>query len=87
MEVRRRKLKFRASRRGFRELDLYVEAFADEHLPTMNEPEMIEFEAILDIPDTELYSWVLGQDSPPQEHQSPMLERLLAFDYANRKKQ
>ena len=40
MDDRRRKLKFRAWRRGFREMDLLMGSFADEYIADMSEDEM-----------------------------------------------
>ncbi len=84
--IRRNKLRFRASRRGFRELDLYMEAFAAEHLERMDDRQLDEFEAILDVPDQIVYDWVLGRAEPPAEQRSGTLDQLLSFPYATRVK-
>ncbi|MEZ5947495.1 MAG: succinate dehydrogenase assembly factor 2 [Hyphomonas sp.] len=82
MEARRRKLKFRAWRRGFREMDLLVGSFADTHLDTYGEPELDQFEALLGVPDWEVYAWLIGHEEVPPEHRSPVLDQLIAFKYA-----
>ena len=46
MEARRRKLKFRAWRRGFREMDLLMGSFADAHIGSFGESELDEFEGL-----------------------------------------
>ena len=48
IETRRRKLKFRADRRGFRELDLYMQQFTDAHLAGFDGRQLDEFEAVED---------------------------------------
>jgi antitoxin CptB len=85
-DTRRSKLRFRASRRGFREMDLYMEAFAVAHLDGMDDRQLDEFEAILDIPDQFVYDWILGRGDPPAEARSGTLDQLLSFPYASRVK-
>lgn len=82
METRRRKLTFRAWRRGFREMDLYMGSFADKFLPDFNEDELDEFARLLDVPDWEVYAWLIGQQEVPDNHKGPVLDQLIAFRYA-----
>jgi len=82
MDARRRKLKFRAWRRGFRELDLLIGSFADKYLDTYGEAELDQFEAILGLPDWEVFAWLIGQADVPDNHRSPVLDQLIAFKYA-----
>lgn len=81
METRRRKLTFRAWRRGFREMDLYMGSFADKYLAEFNEAELDEFERILSVPDWEVYAWLIGQADVPANHKGPVLDQLVAFRY------
>lgn len=81
LEIRRKKLRFRASHRGFKEMDLYMEAFAAAHLDQFDDRSLAEFEAILDINDQTVYAWITGQEQPPVETRSRVLDQLLAFRY------
>lgn len=85
-EVRRKKLGFRAAHRGVKELDLFVGAFAEARLDTLDDQQLDEFERILDIPDQMVLDWITGRAAPPQEYQGPLLCELLEFDYAKRLK-
>ena len=76
LDERRRRILFRAWRRGLREMDLIMGRFADAHLPTMNEDELAEFERLLDAPDTEVLAWITGGEAPPREFMTPLLARL-----------
>jgi antitoxin CptB len=67
IETRWRKLKFRADRRGFRELDLYMQQFTDAHLALFDERQLDEFEAVLDIPDQHTFDWIMGRGEPAPE--------------------
>ena len=81
MDEHRKKLRFRAWRRGFREMDLLMGSFADEFMSGMNDDEVVEFERLLATPDWEVYAWIIGQKSIPDNHQSSVLDRLIAFRY------
>jgi antitoxin CptB len=76
LDERRRRILFRAWRRGAREMDLVMGRFADAHLPTMNEDELAEFERLLDVPDPQILAWVLGGEGPPPEVLTPLFVRL-----------
>ncbi len=75
----RKRLAWRASRRGIKEMDIVVGGFADARLPTMTPQELITFEVLLEIPDQHLLSWITGQEVVPHDKRSPMLMDLLAF--------
>lgn len=81
MNERRRKLNFRAWRRGFREMDLIMGQFADQHIETMSESELQEFEKLLSTPDWEVYAWIVGNKPVPPNYAGPVLDRLLSFEY------
>ena len=76
LDERRRRILFRAWRRGVREMDLIMGRFADAHLPTMNEDELTEFERLLDVPDTQALAWIMGGEAPPREFMTPLFARL-----------
>ena len=54
MDLRRRKLLFRAWHRGLREVDLILGRFADSNIEQLTDAELSEFEGLMDIPDGEL---------------------------------
>jgi antitoxin CptB len=76
LDERRRRILFRAWRRGVREMDLVMGRFADAHLPTMNEDELAEFERLLDVPDPQALAWIAGGEDPPSEFDTPLFARL-----------
>lgn len=81
MDERRRKLLFRAWRRGIRELDLIFGTFADNHMATLTDAELDEFERLLDVQDLEMFAWITGTSETPVEYQTPMLDQLKNFKY------
>lgn len=82
LEVRRRKLQFRAARRGFRELDLFMQAFTAAHLGQFNVDQLDQFEAVLNLPDQHVFDWIMGRAQPPPNHRSEVLDLLLSFRYS-----
>ena len=81
MDERRRKLQFRAWRRGFRELDLIIGSFADKHLESMTEAEVDGFEQLLKVQDWEMFSWLTGTAAIPPHRKGPLLQRLCDYEY------
>jgi antitoxin CptB len=76
LDERRRRILFRAWRRGVQEMDLIMGRFADAHLPTMTEDELAEFERLLDVTDPQALAWIIGGEEPPREFRTPLFARL-----------
>ncbi len=70
----------RAWRRGFREMDLILGPFADQHAQNLAEDELAAFEALLLADDQDVYGWVIGREPPPPEHDTVLMKKLQAFD-------
>jgi antitoxin CptB len=79
LDERRRKLLFRAWRRGVREMDLIVGRFADAHIAALDEAALGDFERLIEVPNAELYAWISGSEAVPQAHDTAVLRRLIAF--------
>lgn len=78
MDERRKRVLFRAWRRGFREIDLILGGFADAHLAALDAGELEAFERLLDAPDQDVYAWIVGADAPA-DFETPLLDRLRRF--------
>jgi antitoxin CptB len=82
MDDRRKKLKFRAWRRGFREIDLILGRFADRRLADLDDAGLDAFEALLEAPDQDVYLWITEEGAPaPAEYDTPLLAQLRAFRF------
>ena len=79
LDVRRRKLLFRAWHRGTREMDLIMGRFADAHMAQFNEQELEEFERLTEFPDPDLLAFITGAGDVPPDCDSAMLRRFWAF--------
>lgn len=82
MNERKRKLRFRAWRRGFREMDLIMGRFADKYIAKFEPAQLDEFESLLNAPDWDVYAWVLGKSEIPAAHKGPVMDQLIAFRHA-----
>jgi antitoxin CptB len=76
LDARRRRILFRAWRRGMREMDLVMGQFADAQLPGLSEAELDQFERLLDAPDPSVLAWITGEEPVPAVHDTPLFARL-----------
>jgi len=76
LDARRRRILFRAWRRGMREMDLVMGQFADAQLPGLSEAELDQFERLLDAPDPSVLAWITGEEPVPADHDTPLFGRL-----------
>lgn len=79
LDPRRRKLLFRAWRRGVRETDLIVGRFADAHIDSFDDRALDDFERLIEVPNTSLYAWVMGSEAVPSDYDTAVLRDLIAF--------
>ena len=83
LDVRRRKLLFRAWRRGVREMDLIVGRFADVFIDRFDDAALDDFEQLIETPNAALYAWVVGDEAAPQNYDTAVLRQLIAFHAQN----
>jgi len=79
LSERRRKLLFRAWRRGVREMDLIVGRFADAYIDKLDEASLDDFEHLIEAPNAELYAWVVGDETAPADYDTAVLQKLIGF--------
>ena len=63
----RRKLKWRAMERGMKENEIIFRSFIAKHLETMPARLLPDFETLLDEGDPDLYKWLSGAKTPPED--------------------
>ena len=81
-ERRRARLRFRAERRGFKEVDLIFGAFAAEFLPQLTDAELDQFEALLAAPDQDVFAWLKREAPVPAAFDTPVFAKLQSLVYA-----
>ena len=62
MEIYLKKLLFKASHRGTKEMDIILGTIAKKNLESMDIDNLKLFEELLEIPDPDLYKWFTSED-------------------------
>lgn len=79
LDPRRRRALFRAWHRGTREMDLLLGPFADAHIADLGDHDLADFEALMEIPDDELYTWLVGRAEAAPNLRSHVFHSIVAF--------
>jgi antitoxin CptB len=79
LDVRKRRLLFRAWHRGMREMDLIMGQFADHAIAGLGDSDLVEFERLIDVPDRDLLAWVTGEVAVPAPFDTALFRRLRQF--------
>jgi antitoxin CptB len=77
--ARRRRLLYRLWHRGTREMDLIMGRFADAAIGELTDAEIGELEALAEVPDPELYGWLIGDRPVPPNYDIAVFRRLRDF--------
>jgi len=80
-ETRLKRLKFRAWRRGFREADLILGPFTDHHAGDLSAEQLDVLERLLEVPDQDLYEWIMERRPTPPEHDSEIMRMIKVFRF------
>lgn len=65
-EARLKRLRMRSMRRGIKEMDLILTAYAEARLEAMSETDLTAYDVLLSENDQDLYQWVSGQAPAPE---------------------
>jgi len=80
-ETRLKRLSFRAWRRGFREADLILGPFTDRHARDLTPEQLDILEHLLDVPDQDLFEWIMERRPVPPEYESDILNQIKQFRF------
>jgi antitoxin CptB len=79
LDPRRRRILFRSWHRGMREMDLIMGQFADQHIDTLTDEDLDEFERLIEVPDRDLLGWLTGEIETPGNYDRPVFRKVKAF--------
>ena len=65
------------SRRGMLEIDLVLLPFVEERYPGLNAQDKLDYKALLESEDTELFAWFLQRSVPDQPQLARMVKMIL----------
>ncbi|PXW69140.1 antitoxin CptB [Loktanella sp. PT4BL] len=63
-----KRLRMRSMRRGIKEMDLILSAFADAHLAEFSDEGLALYDRLLSENDHDIYGWIGGQFPTPPEY-------------------
>jgi antitoxin CptB len=78
-DMRRRRIRVRAWRRGMREMDILMGRFVDARIEALPAEALDELEMLLDLPDDAVFRWLSGAEPAPAERDTPLLRQIIAF--------
>ena len=76
---RLKRLLYRARHRGMQETDLLLGRFAERRLGEMSAVQLDRFEALLDMPDNDLFDWITAKRPVPTALDHDIMAMLQAF--------
>jgi antitoxin CptB len=79
LDARRRRACFRAWHRGTREMDLLLGRFADAYIASLSDSDLVGFEALLELPDPDLFVWITGSERDVADSAPSILQLIKAF--------
>ena len=79
LDPRRRRILYRAWHRGIREMALVMGRFADAGIGDLSDAELDQFEALIEVPDRDLFKWLTGEAETPENYDTPLWRRVKAF--------
>jgi antitoxin CptB len=79
LDAHRKKLYWRAIKRGMKESDLLLGGFAKQNLHKLSDSEIIQFEAILSLFDADFIQYVTDKKPIPQDLDTPVFHAIKAF--------
>lgn len=82
LDADRRRALYRSWRRGTREMDLLMGRFADAEIDRFMAEEFAQFEALIEVPDRDLFAWITDKEETPANYDTEVYRRLKAFHEA-----
>ncbi len=79
IEAKRKRLLFRCRHMGTAENDFLFGGFCERHLPELNIGQLDALETLLLESDNDLFNWVTGKESVPQDLDGDMMEMLKTY--------
>ena len=77
IEIKRKRLLFRSTHRGTREMDILLGSFFKSNMSDLNKDQLNEFEGLIEIPDDDLYNWAMGRMEIPKEMDTQLLRNFV----------
>ena len=77
LETYKKKIIFKASHRGSKEMDILLGNFIKKYIELFNENELGLFNAILECDDDDIYHWIIGKKEIPNQYSNRVFSLLI----------
>ena len=75
--LKRKRLLFRSIHRGTKEMDILLGSYYKENMANFSDEQLDEFDSILEVPDHDLYAWVVESVAVPANARSAVLTNFI----------
>lgn len=79
IDLFRKRLYYQSQHRGMKEMDLILGGFAQQHLQTLTEEELLHFEHLLAFSDQQLYGWIVENASFSDDVPGKLIEMIIGY--------
>jgi antitoxin CptB len=77
LETYKKKIIYKASHRGSKEMDILLGNFINKYIELFNENELNIFDSILDCDDDDIYQWMIGKKDVPTRCENRVFSLLI----------
>jgi len=79
-----KRLIYQSCHRGCKEMDILLGGFIVSMLDSLTPQELLDYSALLEISDAQIYDWLVGKAAVPDEFNTPLLHKLIEFSYRDK---
>ena len=66
-------------------MDLLLGRFADAYMEELSDPDLTDFEALMEVPDRDLFAWVTGQERVVANYNTQVYAAIVRYHAGNSK--
>lgn len=74
IEIRRKRVLYRAQHRGTQEMDILIGGYVADHLQSLDAAMLDRLEILLDEEETDLQAWIMGQRDIPAHVDTALID-------------
>lgn len=79
-----KRLLYQSNHRGCKEMDILLGNFATHMLHTLSQYDLLDYAALLEVSDAQIYDWLVGRAAIPHEFDTSILRELIKFSYEDK---
>lgn len=78
IEMRRKRVLYRAQHRGTQEMDILIGGYVADHLHVLDSEMLDRLEVLMNNEETDLQAWLMGQREVPQDTDGELIAMIRA---------